>query len=101
MGECKRSNSSALTFDGHTNLVWSVAASYDRQWVVSGSIDKSVLFWDARKAQVQFALHAHKDWVVSVDMSPTNGFFATVGDDKVIRICEFLNNTLLSSFHTD
>ena len=52
-------------------------ASYDSQWVVSGLIDRSVLFGDARTAQAQFALHGHDDFVMSLDVSPTEGFFAT------------------------
>ena len=77
-----------MTFDGHNWFVSSVAVSHDGQWVVSGSFDESVLFWDARNAQAQFALHGHKNGVWSVDMSSTGDIFATGGLDGVTRICE-------------
>ena len=84
----ERGSVCTLTFNGHNRFVNSVAVSHGGQWVVSGSFDKSVLFWDARNAQAQFALHGHKDWVRSVDMSSTGDFFATGGFDCVTRICE-------------
>ena len=87
----ERGSVCTMTFDGHNRHVSSVAVSHDGQWVVSGSSDKRVLFWDARNAQAQFALHGHKDNVWSVDMSSSGGFFATGGDDRVTRICEILS----------
>ena len=84
----ERGSVCTMTFDGHKNVVQSTAVSHDGQWVVSGSSDKRVLFWDARNAQAQFALHGHKDGVRSVDMSPTGDILATGGYDRVTRICE-------------
>ena len=84
----ERGSVCTMTFNGHKDLVRSMAVSHDVQWVVSGSDDKSVLFWDARNAQAQFALHGHKEWVRSVGMRPTGDIFATGGDDGVTRICE-------------
>ena len=84
----ERGSICTMTFDGHNEDVNSVAVSHDGQWVVSVSDDGNTLFWDARNAQAQFALHGHKDWVMSVDMSSTGEIFATGGLDGVIRICE-------------
>ena len=84
----ERGSVCTVTFDGHKNWVFSAAASHDGKWVVSGSFDKSVLFWDARNAQAQFALHGHNRWVNSVDVSSTGDIFATGGLDGVTRICE-------------
>ena len=84
----ERGSVCTMTFDGHNRFVNSVAVSHDGQWVVSGSSDESVLFWDARNAQAQFGLHGHKDSVWSVDMSSTGDIFATGGIGGVIRICE-------------
>lgn len=39
----------------------SVAVSGDGQWVVSGSKDRYVHFWDARTAALQFMLQGHKN----------------------------------------
>jgi len=41
--------------------VLSVAVSHDGQWVVSGSLDRGVRFWDAKGADVQCILQGHQD----------------------------------------
>jgi WD40 repeat protein len=41
--------------------VLSVAVSHDGQWVVSGSKDRGVQFWDSRNATVQCMLQGHKN----------------------------------------
>jgi len=41
--------------------VLSVAVSHDGQWVVSGSEDSRVRFWDA-KGDVQCILQGHNNW---------------------------------------
>ena len=84
----ERGSICTMTFDGHNEDVNSVAVSHDGQWVVSVSDDGNTLFWDARNAQAQFALHGHKKSVWSVDMSSTGDIFATGGSDGVTRICE-------------
>jgi WD40 repeat protein len=43
------------------DFVLSVAVSHDGQWVVSGSKDRGVQFWDARTAIVQLMLQGHKN----------------------------------------
>ena len=84
----ERGSVCTMTFDGHANSVLSASVSHDGQWVVSGSFDKSVLFWDARNAQAQFSLHGHKSFVMSADVSSTGDIFATGDYDGVTRICE-------------
>ena len=39
----------------------SVAVSHDGAWVVSGSKDRGVQFWDSRSAIVQCMLQGHKN----------------------------------------
>lgn len=48
-------------FNAHKDFVLSVAASSDGQWIVSGSKDRGVCFWDARTAQPQVMLQGHKN----------------------------------------
>ena len=50
-----------MNFTGHKDYVLSVAVSHDGQWVVSGSKDRGVQFWDARSAVVQCMLQGHKN----------------------------------------
>ena len=84
----ERGSICTLTFDGHIDWVRVSAVSHDGQWVVSGSRDEKVLFWDARNAQAQFALHGHGEAVLSADVSPTRDVFATADQGGTIRICE-------------
>ncbi|KAI0657021.1 transcriptional repressor rco-1 [Cubamyces menziesii] len=48
-------------FTGHKNYVLSVAVSRDGKWVVSGSKDLGVQFWDANTATAQCMLQGHKN----------------------------------------
>ena len=50
-----------LNYVGHKDYVLSVAVSNDGQWVVSGSKDRGVQFWDAKSGQVQCMLQGHKN----------------------------------------
>ena len=73
------------------DYVLSVAVSHDGQWVVSGSKDRGVQFWDARSAAVQCMLQGHKNSVISIDLSPMGGLLATGSGDWQARICKLLS----------
>ncbi|KIL58694.1 hypothetical protein M378DRAFT_63110, partial [Amanita muscaria Koide BX008] len=75
-----------MNFTGHKDYVLSVAVSHDGQWVVSGSKDHGVQFWDARSAVVQCMLQGHKNSVISIDLSPTGGLLATGSGEWQARI---------------
>ncbi|KAI9449734.1 WD40-repeat-containing domain protein [Lactarius psammicola] len=83
--------SAACTMDfvGHKDFVLSVAVSHDGQWIVSGSKDRCVHFWDSRSAIVQFMLQSHQNSVVSIDLSPSANLLATGGGDFVARIWSY------------
>jgi glucose repression regulatory protein TUP1 len=51
----------SVTYSMTKDYVLSVAVSHDGQWVVSGSKDRGVQFWDSRSAIVQFMLQGHKN----------------------------------------
>ncbi|RKO86647.1 WD40-repeat-containing domain protein, partial [Blyttiomyces helicus] len=95
------STMSRHTLAGHKDFVLSVAfaggdASLGR-WVVSGSKDRTVTFWDARRAGpgrgggdlgsvAQFMLQGHKNSVISVALAPVGGLFATGSGDWRARV---------------
>jgi general transcriptional corepressor TUP1 len=54
-GRCTR------TFEGHKDFVLSVALTPDGQWVLSGSKDRAVQFWDPRTGNAQLMLQGHKN----------------------------------------
>ncbi|KAI7869368.1 WD40-repeat-containing domain protein, partial [Spinellus fusiger] len=83
-GPCK------MTFSGHKDFVLSVACTPDGNWVVSGSKDRGVQFWDPRTGQTQFMLQGHKNSVISVAISPAGRpMFATGSGDNRARIWSY------------
>ncbi|KAI5803132.1 WD40-repeat-containing domain protein [Geopyxis carbonaria] len=54
------------TFEGHKDFVLSVALTPDNKWVLSGSKDRGVQFWDPQTASAQLMLQGHKNSVLSV-----------------------------------
>jgi len=102
-------------FTGHRHEVNSVAISHDGQWIVSGSDDHGVQFWD-RHGRTHLMLLGHHDsgtrlclqvfrWsnvvmicaVKSVDLSPTGGYLATGSYDGRARVCKCLPTCYLPS----
>ncbi|KAL0573757.1 general transcription repressor [Marasmius crinis-equi] len=81
-----------MNFTGHKDYVLSVAVSHDGQWVVSGSKDRGVQFWDSRNATVQCMLQGHKNSVISIDLSPSGSILATGSGDWQARIWSYTMN---------
>jgi len=92
------------TFAGHRDFVLSVGFSSFQQyenresneWVVSGSKDRTVTFWNANQAYngdpstvAQFMLQGHNNSVISIALSPTGGMFATGSGDRKARIWRY------------
>ncbi|KAI5116548.1 hypothetical protein M0805_001289 [Coniferiporia weirii] len=85
----ERGSVNTLNFTGHKDYVLSVAVSHDGQWVVSGSKDRGVQFWEQRTAQVQLMLQGHKNSVISIDLSPAGGVLATGSGDMQARLWSY------------
>ncbi|KIM95925.1 hypothetical protein OIDMADRAFT_183392 [Oidiodendron maius Zn] len=77
------------TFEGHKDFVLSVALTPDGNWVLSGSKDRGVQFWDPRTGNTQLMLQGHKNSVISVAPSPTGNYFATGSGDMRARIWSY------------
>lgn len=73
----------------------SVALTPDGAWVLSGSKDRGVQFWDPRTGSTQLMLQGHKNSVISVAPSPSvnaaGGLFATGSGDMRARIWRYIN----------
>ncbi|KAJ7697653.1 WD40-repeat-containing domain protein [Mycena rosella] len=82
IGQC------TMNFTGHKDYVLSVAVSHDGRWVVSGSKDRGVQFWD-RAGVVQCMLQGHKNSVISIDLNPTGPLLATGSGDNLARIWSY------------
>ncbi|KAH7308214.1 transcriptional repressor TUP1 [Stachybotrys elegans] len=77
------------TFEGHRDFVLSVALTPDANWVLSGSKDRGVQFWDPRTGTTQLMLQGHKNSVISVAPSPQGTYFATGSGDMKARIWSY------------
>lgn len=75
-------------FIGHKDYVLSVAISHDGQWIVSGSKDRGVQFWDTT-GNAHMMLQGHKNSVISIDLSPTGGLLATGSGDWQARVWSY------------
>lgn len=82
----KNSGHCIRTFEGHNDFVLSVALTPDGAWVLSGSKDRGVQFWDPVTGVTQLHLQGHKNSVISVAPSPKGGLFATGSGDAKARI---------------
>ncbi|KAJ9643062.1 general transcription repressor [Coniosporium tulheliwenetii] len=82
-GKCIR------TFEGHKDFVLSVALTPDGSWVLSGSKDRGVQFWDPNTGVAQLMLQGHKNSVISVAPSPQGTLFATGSGDMRARIWSY------------
>ncbi|KAF5371744.1 hypothetical protein D9758_003601 [Tetrapyrgos nigripes] len=85
----EKASQCTMNFTGHKDYVLSVAVSHDGQWVVSGSKDRGVQFWDSRTAIVQCMLQGHKNSVISIDLSPSGSILATGSGDWQARIWSY------------
>ena len=82
----------------HRDFVLSVAVSSSakqpqRSFIISGSKDRSVQFWDEIGQSNQLTLQGHKNSVISVAISPSGGIFATGSGDGRARIWSFTNKS--------
>ncbi|KAK7031431.1 chromatin associated protein [Favolaschia claudopus] len=81
-----------INFLGHKDYVLSVAVSHDSQWVVSGSKDRGIQFWD-QNGVVQCMLQGHKNSVISISLGSMDNLLASGSGDNLARIWSYNNAT--------
>ncbi|CAI5656195.1 unnamed protein product [Oreochromis niloticus] len=74
------------TLTSQTAPVLSCAFSSDGEWVVSGSVDKSVAVYDASLGTVLQTLKQHDRYVTAVALSPTFPWIATGSMDRSVNV---------------
>ncbi|KAJ7355665.1 chromatin associated protein [Mycena albidolilacea] len=77
-------------FLGHKDYVLSVAVSHDSQWVVSGSKDRGIQFWDLATGELRCMLQGHKNSVISISLGPMD-LLASGSGDNLARIWSYTN----------
>ncbi|KAJ4947916.1 hypothetical protein JOQ06_009945 [Pogonophryne albipinna] len=74
------------TLTGQSAPVLCCAFSSDGQLLVSGSVDKTVVIYDARNAMLLYTLNQHERLVTACCFSPTSPLIATGSMDKTVNI---------------
>lgn len=82
------------TYQGHTNTKFSLGGSfgvygpsdYPFAFIVSGSEDGSIWFWDVKTKTVLQRLEGHQGVVLGVDTHPSAPVIASGGADRTVRI---------------
>jgi WD40 repeat protein len=69
--------------------ITSLAVSPDRKWVVSGSDDHCIWFYDLEAAALHSVIQGHNTSVTSVDLSQRGNILVTGGKDGKVRMCTF------------
>ena len=57
-----------------------------REYLASGSRDKSIKLWDAKNGRCVVTLIGHDNWVTDLAFHPTGKYLLSVSDDKSLRI---------------
>ncbi len=80
----------AAVVRAHKDFVLSVGvAPPDGRWIVTGSKDRAVQFWDAAAGTTQLVLQGHKNSVIAVAVAPVGGLFATGSGDMRARVWSY------------
>jgi len=75
-----RTNRLLQHYDAHSAAVTNIAFN-DGDHILSSSLDGLVKVWDLREGRLVHTIQGHEGAVLSCDISPRNGFFATGGQD--------------------
>lgn len=85
-----KKSSCEVTYVGHKDFVLSVCLTPDSEYILSGSKDRGVIFWDQQSGIPLLTLQGHRNSVISVAVSlnslASEGIFATGSGDCKARL---------------
>lgn len=85
-----KKSSCEVTYIGHKDFVLSVCSTPDSEYILSGSKDRGVIFWDQSSGNPLLMLQGHRNSVISVAVSfnslASEGIFATGSGDCKARL---------------
>ncbi|EGC34710.1 hypothetical protein DICPUDRAFT_153024 [Dictyostelium purpureum] len=85
----------AKVLRGHDDLVMAIDVSADGKYLISGSRDKSAIFWDLEKREEILTLKGHTGIISCVALprkQSTAMFAVTASDDRTIKLWKFSAN---------
>jgi WD40 repeat protein len=82
---------------GHTDTIFSIAATRDGQRIVSGSADSSIRIWNLDGWAAPQVLNHHQGWINTVAINANETLIASGGSDSTLKIWDFQTGQLLSS----
>ena len=85
-------------FQGHEDVVTSVAISPDCKFIVSGSRDNSLRLWDKDGNQIGEPLQGHESWVRWVAVSPDSRSVISLSNDRTIRLWDVNQENVIYFF---
>jgi glucose repression regulatory protein TUP1 len=71
------------------NFVLSTTFTPDGKWILSGSKDHGVRFWNIQTGKSELILEGHKNSVMSIAASSSRGYFATASGDQTAKIWRY------------
>ena len=90
MQALEKKSSCDVTYIGHKDFVLSVCSTPKNEYILSGSKDRGVIFWDQLSGNPLLMLQGHRNSVISVAVSlnsqGTEGIFATGSGDCKARL---------------
>ncbi len=87
----------ALSGEGHFSYVMGVAVA--GEFVVTGSYDGRLIWWDAQKKQQVRAIDAHDKWIRGVVASPDRKLIASAADDMLCKIWDTASGSLVHTLN--
>jgi general transcriptional corepressor TUP1 len=61
----------------------------DGRWIVSGSEDRSVIFWNAETGEPHLVMEGHDVGVMELASGHSSRIFATAGGDRKVRLWSY------------
>ncbi|MBV6393814.1 MAG: hypothetical protein KPEEDBHJ_03058 [Anaerolineales bacterium] len=78
-------------------MITSTSYSVDSSLFAAGDSSGIVTFWDTKTWKIQNSFEVHKGAVTSLDISPDNMNFITIGDKKEISVWSIKDGSLIKS----